>query len=60
MYSRYIDMTLSYHRNELQKRVYKDSYDVNAKQNFLGTSFFGGRRHLRNQAINGLTIVSDR
>ncbi len=60
MYSRYIDMTLAYHRNEIQKEIYKGSYDVNATQSFLGSSFFGGRRHLRNQATNGLTIVSER
>jgi hypothetical protein len=53
MYSPYIDMTLAYHRNKIQKEIYKDSYDANATHSNFG-------RHLRNQAINGLTIVFER
>lgn len=57
-FSRIIDMQLMYHKNHLQPNA-KDIHDPTVTKTFLGTSFFGSRRHLREQAQNALTIVSE-
>lgn len=56
--SRIIDIHLNHHKRRLQPN-FSEAHDPSTTRTFLGSGFFGGRRHLKEQAQNALTIVSE-